>query len=84
VASLVKLYDCFLYTDQSPYAELLSLRLAYLGDAVDGFVVVIVGDGQARGRAVSQKREASLARASPQGVSRGVEPHGPCGPIPQQ
>jgi hypothetical protein len=40
VARTVRLYDCFLYTDQSPYAELLSLRLAYLADTVDEFVVV--------------------------------------------
>lgn len=35
-----KLYDCFLYTDQSPYRELLELRLALLRDVVDGFVIV--------------------------------------------
>jgi beta-1,4-mannosyl-glycoprotein beta-1,4-N-acetylglucosaminyltransferase len=34
------LVDCFLYSDQSPYRELLSLRLAVLGDVVDRFVVV--------------------------------------------
>ena len=34
------LVDCFLYSDQSPYRELLRLRLALLGDVVDRFVVV--------------------------------------------
>lgn len=34
------LVDCFLYSDQSPYRELLGLRLALLGDVVDRFVVV--------------------------------------------
>ncbi|WP_433353319.1 hypothetical protein ACQPYV_22700 [Micromonospora saelicesensis] len=34
------LVDCFLYSDQSPYRELLSLRLTLLGDVVDRFVVV--------------------------------------------
>ena len=35
-----RLVDCFLYTDQSPYRELLELRLNYLADVVDGFVIV--------------------------------------------
>jgi beta-1,4-mannosyl-glycoprotein beta-1,4-N-acetylglucosaminyltransferase len=34
------LVDCFLYSDQSPYRELLGLRLALLGEVVDRFVVV--------------------------------------------
>lgn len=32
--------DCFLYSDQSPYRELLKLRVALLRDVVDRFVVV--------------------------------------------
>lgn len=34
------LVDCFLYSDQTPYRELLRLRLALLGEVVDRFVVV--------------------------------------------
>lgn len=34
------LVDCFLYSDQSPYRELLRLRLALLDEVVDRFVVV--------------------------------------------
>ncbi|MGW7356201.1 hypothetical protein ACWGI0_05875 [Streptomyces sp. NPDC054802] len=35
-----RLYDCFLYSDQSPYRELLELRIALLRQVVDQFVIV--------------------------------------------
>lgn len=40
MSSRASIVDSFLYSDQSPYRELLKLRLALLRDVVDRFVIV--------------------------------------------